>query len=242
MEKEWFSHWFDSPYYHILYQNRDDDEAQLFIDKLSEFLGFLPEHQIMDLACGKGRHSIYLNQKGFNVTGLDLSPQSIEYAQQFANERLHFHVHDMRDFFAEREFDFVLNMFTSFGYLANESENIKAFQSAARSLKKGGRFVLDFFNTPLVIRELVSYEIKSIEGIDFEIRKRHENGCIIKNIDFEAEKHHYHFQERVEAICQESFLRYFSSAGLTLKHLFGNYLLEPYQAESSSRMIFILEK
>jgi cyclopropane fatty-acyl-phospholipid synthase-like methyltransferase len=90
MTKEWFSSWFDSPYYHILYKERDDKEAQLFMDQLSSYLQIQPEHHIMDLACGKGRHAIYLNQKGFEVTGVDLSPQSIAFAKIYENAHLHF--------------------------------------------------------------------------------------------------------------------------------------------------------
>src|SRR5688500_2509825 len=115
-EQEWFSTWFDSPYYHILYNNRDEQEAEQFMDKLLAYLHPKPHEKVLDLACGKGRHSVYLNQKGFDVTGIDLSEQSIAYARQFENERLHFAVHDMREVYQPETFDFILNLFTSFGY------------------------------------------------------------------------------------------------------------------------------
>jgi SAM-dependent methyltransferase len=242
MKKEWFSTWFDSPYYHILYKSRDEKEAQLLIDNLTNLLKFSPEHRLMDLACGKGRHAIYLNQKDLDVVGLDLSKQSIEHAQQFQNDRLHFYVHDMREIFEERSFDFILNLFTSFGYLESEQENIKAFQSAARSLKKGGVFVMDFFNTSLVISHLIDFQEKEIEGITFKIRKELVDGFILKDIEFTVNDHHYHFQEKVQAITLQHFTQYFQAAGLSLKHLFGNYALAPFSEQSSPRMIFVLEK
>jgi SAM-dependent methyltransferase len=242
MKTEWFSTWFDSPYYHILYKSRDVKEAQLLIDNLTDLLKFSPEHRLMDLACGKGRHAIYLNQKGLDVVGLDLSQQSIEHAQQSQNDRLHFYVHDMREIFEERSFDFILNLFTSFGYLETEQENIKSFQSAARSLKKGGVFVMDFFNTSVVIRDLVAFQEKEIEGINFRISKKIEDGFILKDIAFTVNDHSYHFQEKVKAISLESFTQYFQAAGLSLKYLFGNYALAPFSEESSPRMIFVLEK
>lgn len=242
MEKEWFSTWFDSPYYHILYKNRDEEEAQAFMTALSKFLHFKPEHRVMDLACGKGRHAIFLNQLGFNVAGLDLSPQSIAHAKQFEQPNLHFYVHDMREVFEERHFDFILNLFTSFGYFENETENVKAFQAAARNLKKGGIFVLDFFNTAYVIKHLEAFVVKEIEGIHFEIRKELVNGYILKDIAFEDKGQAYHFQEKVEAISYEAFHHYFDAAGLKLKHLFGDYHLNPFDAEHSTRMIFVLEK
>lgn len=113
--KEWFGQWFDSPYYHVLYQHRDHDEAEAFMDHLNDYFAFTAEDEVMDLACGKGRHSIYLNSKGLKVTGVDLSPQNIEAASAHTNERLHFHVHDMRKVFRQEAFDYVLNLFTSFG-------------------------------------------------------------------------------------------------------------------------------
>ena len=139
-------------------------------------------------------------------------------------------------------FDFLLNMFTSFGYLENHEENTKAFQAAARNLRKGGMFVMDFFNTALVTKQLLPYQVKEIEGIKFEIRKSLQNGFIIKDIDFTDEGYEYHFHEKVQAISLTDFQHYFSAAGLTLKHVFGDYQLNTFDIETSPRMIFILEK
>ena len=74
---EWFSEWFNSPYYHILYQNRDYKEAESFIENLIHKQHFVRTQHFLDLACGKGRHAIYLNSKGFKVLGLDIAPESI---------------------------------------------------------------------------------------------------------------------------------------------------------------------
>ena len=94
---EWFDEWFDSPYYHILYKHRDYEEAKDFLDTLIRYFRIKPNHKVLDLACGKGRHSIYLNEQGFDVTGVDLSEQNITHARQFQNERLTFDIHDMRE-------------------------------------------------------------------------------------------------------------------------------------------------
>ena len=72
---DWFSDWFNSKYYHILYQNRDEKEAEQFLSKLQVF--FRKEDQLLDIACGNGRHSILLNTLGYNTTGIDLSEESI---------------------------------------------------------------------------------------------------------------------------------------------------------------------
>ncbi len=240
--KEWFGEWFDSPYYHVLYGHRDYNEARYFIDNLSVHLNIRPEDQIMDLACGKGRHSIYLNEKGYNVVGLDLSEQNIEHAKQYENERLRFQVHDMRKPYAEDKFNYVLNMFTSFGYFETKQEHEDAICAVAKALKSDGKFVLDFLNPYTVINHLVEEEVKLIEGIEFHIiRDVSDNGYILKDIRFEHKCKSYHFQEKVKALRRSDFLDYFKTAGLIVKELFGDYDLNAYQAEKSERMIFVLQ-
>ncbi len=64
----WFASWFDTPYYHILYKDRDHAEAQHFMDNLTHYLNLPEDAKILDLACGKGRHSLYVNQLGYDVT------------------------------------------------------------------------------------------------------------------------------------------------------------------------------
>ena len=73
MQQSWFKDWFNSPYYHQLYFKRDDKEAEAFIDKLINYLKPPAGSTMLDVACGKGRHSIQLANKGFDVTGIDLS-------------------------------------------------------------------------------------------------------------------------------------------------------------------------
>jgi SAM-dependent methyltransferase len=241
--KEWFGEWFDSPYYHILYKHRDFEEAAAFVDKLAEFFNFQPQDKIIDLACGKGRHSVRLNEKGLDVTGLDLSPQNIEAARQHENEHLHFYVHDMREVFVEDKFDYVLNMFTSFGYFATEQENQQAIIAAARALKPGGKLMIDFLNPELVINRLVPQEEKTIEGIRFKINKELENGYIVKDIRFEDhEGKMHHHQERVKAIMQQEFEAYFRNAGLKVLNIFGDYGLNTFDPSQSERMIFVTQK
>lgn len=241
--KEWFSEWFDSPYYHILYKNRDLGEAKAFVDRLCRFFGCSPAKKVLDLACGKGRYSLQLRDRGMHVTGVDLSPQSISYARQHADKYLHFDVHDMRKVYKPEEFEIILNLFTSFGYFQTKEENQQVVLAAAEGLKPGGQLLIDFFNTPKVIRELIPEETKTEEGITFQIRRFvSEDGFIVKDIQFDDEGEHYQFQERVKAIYEEEFLEYFENAGLKLKKIFGDYHLHDYQPETCERMIFLLEK
>ncbi len=239
---EWFAEWFDSPYYHILYQNRDEKEAQFFIDNLVKFLAVQPQHRLLDLACGKGRHAIYLNKKGFEVVGADLSEENINTANLASNERLHFVVHDMRQVLAKNHFDYVLNLFTSFGYFEEDTENIKTLQAVGQALKPNGILVIDFLNPLFIVQNLVPYEVKSKANIDFHIYKRIENGYIIKDICFEDNGKRFSFQERVRLLGLVIFKLFFAKAGFSLEHVFGDYALNPFQENKSERMIFIARK
>ncbi|MBS9523679.1 class I SAM-dependent methyltransferase [Litoribacter alkaliphilus] len=240
-KKDWFGKWFDSPYYHILYKNRDFAEARRFIDNVDGYFKFDSSAHVMDLACGKGRHSIYLNQKGHRVTGLDLSPQNIAYAKSFENELLDFDVHDMREVYAKSRFSHVVNLFTSFGYFSEEEDNLRVFQSVCEALKPGGYFLLDYLNPDKVIDSMKAYEVKNVDGVKFEIRKAVENGFIVKDISFE-DGSEYHFQERVQVLREEQFEHFFEKVGLDLKVVYGDYDLNPFSFHESDRMIFIAQK
>lgn len=241
-ESTWFSDWFDSPYYHWLYKSRDEQEAQFFVDNLFKKMQFLPTHSLLDVACGKGRHAKYLNSKGLYVTGIDLSRESIAEAKQYENDKLQFYVQDMRTTFTQNQYDFVLNLFTSFGYFETETENLSAIQAMSTALKKGGKLIIDFFNATKVIRELIPIETKQIDDIAFHITKQLQQNFIIKQIDFEHLEQKYHFEEKVKAIDLAEFSVYFQEAGLHLIETFGDYSLAPYQAQTSDRLIMIAEK
>jgi SAM-dependent methyltransferase len=234
----WYEDWFDTPYYHILYQERDEEEAELFMDALTSFLNLKKRAAILDLACGKGRHSLYLNELGYNVTGIDLSPASIEFAKNFENNRLHFEVHDMCEPYPKK-FDAVFNLFTSFGYFENEEDNIRTIKAIHSELKHNGFGVIDFLNAEWVERNLVPSETKILDGITFSIDRYIEDGYIIKDIRFtDKGKEHFH-SERVKAISLNDFNTYFKKAGVSLKHCFGDYHLNEFNAQTSERLILM---
>ncbi|WP_347175217.1 class I SAM-dependent methyltransferase [Polaribacter uvawellassae] len=238
-KKDWFTSWFDTPFYHILYKDRDDTEARIFMKNITTFLQLKPKTHILDLACGKGRHSVFLNSLGYKVTGADLSENNISFATTFANENLSFTEHDMRSSI-KNKYDAIFNLFTSFGYFEDDEEDIKVLQNIKNGLKENGIAVIDFLNVFDVKKNLVSNEVKSVDGIDFFIHKKIENGFIIKEIEFtvDGEKHSYF--ERVKYLDKEKFTSYFKKAGLKINHTFGNYSLSDFDKETSNRLIFVV--
>jgi SAM-dependent methyltransferase len=242
MSSNWFETWFDSPYYHLLYQNRDDKEAEFFLNNLFQKIP-LPEHScVADIPCGKGRHALYLYEKGFDVTGLDLSPESIKQASGFANERLHFYEHDMRKPYTKKKFEAIFNLFTSIGYFEDDADNLNVLKSFNSSLKKNGILVIDFFNTTKVCNELkLSDEIKR-DTVTFKISKYIENNRIIKYIDVYDDGKVHHFREMVQLLNRVDFEQLLAEAGFVILNLFGNYALDSFDEQKSERLIIKAQK
>lgn len=241
-KKEWFSDWFDSKYYHILYQHRDYTEAEQFINNLTKYLSPNLESKVLDLACGKGRHSIFLNKLGYDVTGVDLSPQSIDHANQFSNDRLHFFTHDMRDKEPHGPYNYVFNLFTSFGYFDNNEDDLKVLNSVSEVLSEDGILVLDFLNPEKVIANLVPSEEKELDGVVFKISRAVEKGFIVKNILFEVQGKSHAYQERVKVLTTHDFQDLFSKTDLKIQKIFGSYELSDFDEAFSDRQIIIAKK
>jgi SAM-dependent methyltransferase len=238
--KNWFASWFDTPYYHILYKDRNYREAQIFMDNLTHYLNLPEKAKVLDLACGKGRHSIYLNQLGFDVVGADLSENSIASAKTNENKNLHFQVHDMREPF-DTKFDAIFNLFTSFGYFENEEDNLLTLKAIKDSLTEYGFAVIDFMNVTQVLENLVPEEVKTVDNIDFHIKRYHKDGHIYKEIDFEDKGEKFHFTERVRAFTLEDFEKMMEEAGIFLLDIFGDYKLKKFHKKDSERLIMIFK-
>jgi SAM-dependent methyltransferase len=210
------------------------------MDTLTQYLNIPEGGKILDLACGKGRHARYLNKIGYDVTGVDLSENSIAYAKKFENHRLHFEVHDMRKPY-HKKFDAVFNLFTSFGYFEDETDNLKTIKAIKANLNDDGFGVIDFMNSEFVIDNLVPEEVKTVDGIDFNLKRYVENGYIIKDITFTADDKFYHFKERVRGFTLADFEQLFEQANVYLLDVFGDYKLRKFNAKTSERLIMIFK-
>jgi SAM-dependent methyltransferase len=242
-QSDWFESWFGSPYYTILYQNRDILEAQEFVETLLAYLQPLPDSKMVDIACGEGRFAVQLAEHGYDVTGIDLSHRSIEKAKAHETPLLQFFVHDMRFPFYINYFDYAFNFFTSFGYFAHDRDHVLAAKSFAKGLKKDGILVIDYLNSDQVIANLVPEETIQRGSYSFHIQRRVERNHIVKDISFtDADNKPRHYTESVAAFSLSDFVRMFKTAGLSLVATFGDYKLNTYQPLESKRMIMVFKK
>lgn len=234
MTKAWFETWFDAPYYPLLYKHRDHEEAALFLNRLLEKLALSPPATMLDVACGRGRHAVYLHQKGFTVTGFDLSEASIQEARKQEARGLHFEVRDMRQPFTHPQWDLVLNLFTSFGYFDADTDSFRAMQAMASAVLPGGSLVLDYLEPGSVqvapsLAEAIPEEY-STEGVTFVIRKYREGGFVYKDIFVEDGAAMYTFQEKVRLFEKGDLLHMAERCGLEPMAVFGDYALSPWTA------------
>lgn len=235
----WFKEWFNSRYYHLLYGKRDETEAESFINNLMAVLQPAKSSKFLDLACGKGRHALQIASFGFEVHGVDLSEESIAAAQKQAELNPVFCVSDMRTVYKPAYFNYIFNLFTSFGYFEQKDDNLATLKAVHAGLQPGGVFVQDYFNASKVIAGIKASELKSIEGIDFEIKKHIENGVIYKSIKFSDQGQDYQYCEQVSLFQLSDFEQMYAAAGFEILSVYGNYQLEAFDAQQSDRLILV---
>lgn len=238
----WFEDWFNSPYYHLLYKDRNHIEAEHFICNILSYLAPEKSSKMLDVACGKGRHSLFISKQGYTTDGFDLSENSIIDAKKHENQHLKFHVNDIRIPLKTNYYHFAFNLFTSFGYFINEEDNQKAIDAISTSLVKDGVLVIDFMNVNYTLGNLTHSEVKQIEGITFKIKKEVESGFILKHIEFNDKNQHYHYTERVKILHLNDFKTYLTQANLKIEATFGDYSLNPFDENTSERLIIIAKK
>jgi SAM-dependent methyltransferase len=239
-KSEWYLDWFNSPFYHQLYKERDYSEATYFMNNLISRLQIDKNSSILDLACGRGRYSLYLSKKGYKVTGIDISKENISEAKKNESDKLNYVLHDMRQPLNEK-FDLILNLFTSFGYYQNDKENISVIKNIKYNLNSEGKAVIDFLNIDYVLNNLVKYEEKFFDKTTFIINRYLENSLLIKDITVKSNNKTYKFQEKVKAYRIGDFFKMFKECDLKLKEKFGDYNLNNFNKNSSPRLIMVFE-
>ena len=239
---DWFEEWFDSPLYEKLYADRDEKEAEQLIEFLEETLLSKQYHSILDLGCGRGRHSHNLAKRGYEVTGVDLSPAAIQTAKEKAEElglrNVHFKVRDMRNPLPQ-QFDAIVNLFTTFGYFNNDDENASVLDSVTSMLKKEGLFVLDYLNAEKVRQTFVPEEEGEFQDVRYEIKRYIKNGAIHKDIAFAGDKLDKPkvYWERVKLYGLDWFQEEMQKRNLEIINVNGDYFGSDFDPDNSPRLL-----
>ncbi|MFW6348399.1 MAG: class I SAM-dependent methyltransferase [Cyclonatronaceae bacterium] len=247
MSAQWFETWFDTPLYEQLYAHRDEREARQLARLIAAYFPPSVFPSVLDVACGRGRHSLNLARLGFeHILGVDLAANAIIQAKEKAAKeppetacRLRFKKHDMREPVQDR-FDLVVNLFTSFGYMPEEAENRQILAHMLDSVDQSGAFVMDFLNAPAVRSGLIPEEEMRLNTYALRIRREIKDGAVHKKMRFtHAETGETQaFTERVALYDADWFRQVLSENGFRISHLFGTYDGAPYDEESPRLILF----
>lgn len=241
----WYKDWFDSPLYDKLYAHRDDEEASKLANLIQKRLPPERYPTVLDLACGRGRHSINLAKRGYYVTGADLSPNAVSIAKEKANKQnldITFIRHDMRQHLPER-YHLIVNLFTSFGYFEDDSENQLVINAISEMLEPNGMVVIDYLNCNRTAKGLVHDEHGELDGLTYSIQRWIEDDMVFKKMTFVDNDNNSHtFHERVKLYNKAWFESAFHTAGLEPVNYFGNYEGDDFHPEHSPRFITIARK
>lgn len=240
----WYQAWFDSPHYHELYGHRSEAEARDFIANLHQTCGWKGLH-LLDLACGKGRHARAAADLGHQVVGLDLSRNSIQSARSSHGKvsQLSFVEGDMRTFSLNKQFDGVLNLFTSFGYFDDPADHEAVLNRIATHLKPDGFLILDFLDTHFAKEHLTPSDTVLRSDVEYHITRELKAGeegrwdTFIKCIRHQEEGRWQEHVEQVAALTNEHLTEMLERAGFDIQHRFGNYSLDPWVEGETPRII-----
>ncbi|HEX2615935.1 MAG TPA: class I SAM-dependent methyltransferase, partial [Flavobacteriales bacterium] len=216
--------------------HRDGTDAQAWVDRIVARTGVKAGDELLDMACGRGRHAAGFAALGIRTTGIDLSAPSIAEARERAPEAT-FHVHDIREPFAHARFDVVVCLFTSLGYSPDRLDDQRAVNAAAEALKPGGHFVLDLLNGDLTCSNLVSEERYAVEGVQFHVQRHLEDGDIVKRIDVQDDGRSATYTERVHSWHVDEVTALVREAGLELEAITDGPEDVPFDRDASGRIV-----
>lgn len=242
MSEPWYVKSFQQDYLKI-YSHRTDEAAREEVNEIISLMKMTPKSKVLDLCCGNGRHSRQLAERGFQVTGIDLSQVLLDDAEKKeVNGLIRYYQHDVRNLPFEEEFDYILNLFTSFGYFEEEDENRKVFESIFQALKKNGRFLVDFLNPGYVKSTLVPYSERTVGDILIIEKRKIEGKKVCKDIEVHEGNDIRTYQEQVNLFEYAEMKTMLTSAGLDITNVYGSFDQRSYSSSNSPRMIIIGKK
>ncbi|HVS02525.1 MAG TPA: class I SAM-dependent methyltransferase [Thermoanaerobaculia bacterium] len=236
----WYRESFGEEYLE-LYAHRDRGEAARHVAFLEELFGDRRPRAVLDLACGAGRHTAALRARGYRALGVDLSLTLLALGDGLPRV-----AGDMRRLpFADAAFDWVLNVFTSFGYFESERENFRVLEQIVRVLEPHGGFLIDLMNLDATLAKLKEYELREEPGgRRVEIYRGWDERArrINKRIRVcETGREPRTFLESVRVYTADEVTIGLRWAGLEVTHLFGSFAGEPYDRDSE-RLILVGHK
>jgi len=154
IDSNWWEHFFEGLVVKLWVAAVSPKHTSSEADTLTELLGAAPGAQLLDVPCGAGRLSLALAERGYRLTGVDVSREFLQQARSHdASNRVSWEHREMRDLPWPSRFDGAFCVGNSFGYLDDEG-NAAFLRAVAAVLKPGARFVLE---TPMILENLLGH-------------------------------------------------------------------------------------
>jgi SAM-dependent methyltransferase len=230
----WYQEWFGEEYLE-LYAHRDEEEARQQVSFFHGVVGAL-DGPVLDLACGMGRHVQELQTLGYHTVGCDLSYTLLrtgirEYGPMAVARA------DMRHLpFCDDVFAGLVNFFTSFGYFAEEEENLQVVREMSRVLHPGAQFLFDYLNVDRELEKLVQRETRETPMGRVRIERWFDKSDRSFNKRMTIGEKRY--LERVRGYDLDEISAMFASCSLSIRSVFGDFDGSPF-TRTSPRLILM---
>jgi SAM-dependent methyltransferase len=241
----WWQKFFDENYLKVYKELGKESSRE--VESIIRMMDLKPKARILDLCCGYGRHSMELAQRGFKVTGYDLSDFFLRKAKKDSEAsglKIEYIKGDMRKLPFENRFDAAINIFTSFGYFHQDKDDLKVLKGVHKALKERGLFLLDMKNREQLIRnfqrrrwhpekDFVMLEDNFLDL--FTSRWESTRTLVFGN----GKRSEHSFSLRLYSFAE--ILGMLKKAGFMLESVYGDFDLSEYSLDSP-RMILISRK
>jgi len=244
----WYVDFFRSDYLNVYGHMFTEERAEKESAFVARALSLTPGASVLDLCCGQGRHSVQLAKRGVKVTGLDLNAEYLDLtskAAEAAKVKIDTVTGDMREIPFENKFDAIVNMYSSFGYLESEAEDLRVLESAAKALKGGGQLLLDMLNREWAIDNYIQNDWHTGADGTLYVERR--------DLDLSTSRMHVHFivvdskggrRESIGHIIRlytlTEMTRLLERVGMRVTLVFGGFDGEEY-AIGTRRMIIVAQ-
>jgi SAM-dependent methyltransferase len=243
----WYQSFFNEDYVRVYSPFLTEERTAQEVAAIIQLLGLPIGSTILDLCCGYGRHAIPLAQHGYKVIGLDLSEVLLQLARVEAEHQgvtIRWLQSDMRTIPFEDTLDAVINIFTSFGYLANEEDDLQVLAQIYKALRPGGQFLLETVHQPRVIQSFSPYGILHYDDGLIVLEERRidligsRNEVHITLLLPDGQRKTYHQSMRIYTLTE--LIRMLTAVGLQVQAYYGGLNGGPVTLDS--RLVIISQK
>ena len=147
----------------------------------------------------------------------------------------------MRNIQEKNKYNYILNLFTTFGYFKEKNENKLVMSGVSKALKKNGIFIIDFLNIDHCLKNLIQHEQKIIENQEFNITRWYNKDFLFKKIEFKNNEKTKSYTERIQLLTKQEIINLCEKEKLKLINSFGDYHLNKFD-EKSERLILLFKK